>query len=122
MNAGSVSSFTYDANGNPASITDANHHTIAYTNDNMDRRSSRTDALLRTESISYDPNGNIAAVIDRKGQVTAFVYDGRQCPKVANFPQTAPAGNKPASLVARSTSRCGRKRKHQRQGSRLQTC
>lgn len=72
---GHVSSYTYDANGNPLTLSDASGHTTTYTFDVMDRRATRTDALLRQESLTYDLNGNVVTATDRKGQVTVFTYD-----------------------------------------------
>jgi RHS repeat-associated protein len=67
--------FTYDANRNLLTLTDALNHTTTYTYDTMDRVDTRTDPLSRGESYIYDDNGNLLEVTDRKGQVTSYTYD-----------------------------------------------
>src|SRR5205809_5912665 len=41
----------------------------------MDRKTSRTDPLLRPESYVYDNNGNLTTFTDRKSQITTTTYD-----------------------------------------------
>jgi RHS repeat-associated protein len=70
-----TTSFTYDANGNLLTLTDARGKTTTWTYDSMDRVATRTDPLTRAESFTYDLNGNLATWTDRKGQVTIYQYD-----------------------------------------------
>jgi len=66
---------SYDPNGNLLTVTDAKSQTTTYTYDNMDRLSTRTDALDRQESYQYDGVGNLIQFTDRKSQVSTFSYD-----------------------------------------------
>ena len=47
---GGTTGFGYDADSNLTSVADANSNQTTYTYDLMDRRSTRKDALLATES------------------------------------------------------------------------
>ena len=51
--------FTYDANGNLLSVTDARSNATTYTYDNMDRLATRVNPLTRSESYQYDLAGNM---------------------------------------------------------------
>ncbi|MEO6564469.1 MAG: RHS repeat-associated core domain-containing protein, partial [Casimicrobiaceae bacterium] len=70
-----VTGFTYDANSNLLTVTDAKSQQTGYTYSNMNRTATRKDPLLNTETYTYDNNGNVATVTDRKNQVTSYTYD-----------------------------------------------
>lgn len=70
-----TTSFTYDANSNLLSVTDAKSQQTVYTYNNMNRTATRKDPLLKIETYTYDNNGNVATVTDRKSQVTTNTYD-----------------------------------------------
>ena len=61
-------------------FVDAKGNATAFGYDAMDRRRTRTDALLRVETTVYDRNGNPTSFTDRKGQVSATVYDALDRP------------------------------------------
>jgi len=67
-----VTAFSYDANGNLLSVTDARNSVGSYVYDNMDRATTRRDPLLHDETYQYDLNGNLTQVTDRKEQVTSY--------------------------------------------------
>ncbi len=53
--------------------------------DALNRLSSRTDPLLRTETLVRDGNDNVTSRTDRKGQVTATTYDALDRPLVTTW-------------------------------------
>jgi YD repeat-containing protein len=67
---GGVTVFTYDADRNLTSVTDANGNKTTYTYDAMDQRASRKDALGAAATYAYDGNGNLTRFTDRRGTVT----------------------------------------------------
>jgi RHS repeat-associated protein len=77
---GGVTRMSYDPNGNLLGLTDARGNTTSYVYDTMDRRTTRTDALQRSESSAYDANGNPRQVTDRKSQTTNVTYDALDRP------------------------------------------
>ncbi|KAF4516168.1 hypothetical protein B566_EDAN000406 [Ephemera danica] len=70
-----ATAFTYDANSNLLTVTDAKSQQTVYTYNTMNRTATRKDPLLKTETYTYDNNGNVATVTDRKSQVTTYTYD-----------------------------------------------
>jgi RHS repeat-associated protein len=71
----SLTTFTYDKNGNLLTVKDARLKTTTYTYENMDRLSSRKDPLTKSETYTYDDNGNLLTFKDRKLQTTNYIYD-----------------------------------------------
>jgi len=71
-----TTSMTYDANGNPTSITDPLSHTMAFGYDEQERRTSYTDKLGRTVSWTYDASGRELTKTNRNGEVLTRTYDG----------------------------------------------
>jgi len=73
--------FTYDANGNPLSRTDALGDTWTSTYDNLDRQVTAksfpngTSSAADTTTYGYDLNGNVTSVTDGLGHVTSYTYD-----------------------------------------------
>jgi RHS repeat-associated protein len=72
---GHTTSFTYDANGNLASRTDANNHTWTYTYDADNRLVTVTAPDSSTTTYGYDAVGNLTSMTDAKGHTTVYTYD-----------------------------------------------
>jgi RHS repeat-associated protein len=70
-------SMAFDSNSNLIGLTNGLGGTTGYAYDNMDRPSSRADALLpaNTASLVYDEVGNLREFGNRKGQATTITYD-----------------------------------------------
>lgn len=75
-NSGTVTSYTYDSNGNVATVSDALNHTTTLSYDSHDRLIRSVDALGKTTSYGYDPGGNAASVTDPDGHITTYASDG----------------------------------------------
>jgi len=67
--------FSYDANGNLLTLTDAPNNVVSYAYDNMDRVQARTDPLLQVDGYQYNQKGSLTQRSDRKSQVTSYAYD-----------------------------------------------
>ncbi|WP_020075948.1 RHS repeat-associated core domain-containing protein [Cryocola sp. 340MFSha3.1] len=72
-----VSTYTYDRDGNLATITDPNGHTTRYTSDPSGRTTSETNPVGNTTSWMYTPAGRIAKTTTGTGATTALSYDKR---------------------------------------------
>ncbi|QDS86922.1 Putative deoxyribonuclease RhsC [Rosistilla ulvae] len=72
-----VTSFVYDAAGNPVETTDAAGSVTTVVFDSMDRPTVVRDDLGNESTTRYDRFGNIASVTDPNGNTTHFVYDAR---------------------------------------------
>ncbi len=68
--------FTYDANGNRASVTDAENHVSSSVYDERNLLWKTTDALNQVTEYAYDLNGNLKEIKDAKGNKTSYAYDG----------------------------------------------
>ncbi len=67
--------FTYDANGNLLSITDANGHTQRTTYNTLNRPITQSDPLSRTQQLFYTPRGELDYTIDTLDRTTNYTYD-----------------------------------------------
>ncbi len=65
----------YDIYMNRLRTLDARGNTTYFVYDQVDRLSSRKDALSNTTSFSYDPAGSLAAFTDARGSTTYYFYD-----------------------------------------------
>ena len=81
----STTKYTYDANGNLLTETDANNIVTTYKYDQMNNllSSSRPGinesdvSVTITKSMTYDNMGNIATSTDANGRVMTYTYDAR---------------------------------------------
>jgi RHS repeat-associated protein len=81
--APNTTAYTYDADGNAATIVDANQHTVRFTYDLLDRKVSQAaprDASTNvTTAWNHDPVGNVTAVIrpapSGASRTSAYSYD-----------------------------------------------
>ncbi len=68
--------FTYDANGNTATITDSLGNTSAYSYEpTFNRVTSITDALGNVFRYGYDAHGNILSATDPNGNTKSYTYN-----------------------------------------------
>ena len=80
-----TTTYTYDLNGNPLTIKDANNITTTYTYDLMDRQLSVSQPGLNengatvtiTTSQTYDWAGNVLTATDELARVSTYIYDKR---------------------------------------------
>jgi len=72
---GNATTYTYDANGNQASVTDANNHTTTYAYDGLNRVATVTAPGGATTSYSYDAAGNVVSRTDANNHLTTYTYD-----------------------------------------------
>lgn len=80
-----TTSYTYDADGNPVSATDANGHVANSTYNILDRRTQQTtyrdsaQTILLTRTWTYDPAGNTTSVTQpatsTTSRITAYQFD-----------------------------------------------
>jgi RHS repeat-associated protein len=69
-------SYTYDGLGNLASVTDANEHTTGYDDFNANGYPATiTDANNFTTRVAYDSRGHVTSVTDPEGNTSEYVYD-----------------------------------------------
>jgi YD repeat-containing protein len=70
-----VTKYTYDANGNELTQTDANNHTTTFTYDALGDELTRTLPDGESESFTYDSFGREATHTDFDGNVATYHYD-----------------------------------------------
>ncbi len=73
--------FTYDANGNPLTLTNGAGETTTFTYEPIfDRIDSITDPQGHVTSLGYDTRGNLTSITDALNQITGFEYDSSGLP------------------------------------------
>jgi len=70
-----TTSFTYDPNGNQASLTDAKNQPTTYTYDDFDRLTQTTYADTSFEQYAYDAASNLTSRLTPANQQILYVYD-----------------------------------------------
>jgi RHS repeat-associated protein len=70
-------SYTYNANGQPLTITDPNGNVTTYAYDATGDVSSETDPLGHVAKMIYDGEGKRLSTTDPNGLVTTYSYDAR---------------------------------------------
>ncbi len=74
---GMTEAYTYDAQNNITSVTDANGNTTTMTFDALGNVLTITDPLLSVVTMTYEPMSNrIATFEDGRGYTTSYTYDG----------------------------------------------
>ncbi len=69
---GHITSFTYDANGNVLTRTDADNKTWTYTYDSFNNVLTAIDPLTRTTTNVYNASGNLTSVTNALSQTTTY--------------------------------------------------
>ena len=73
--------YTYDAQGNRLTATDALGNTTTFTYDPVfNHVTSVTDQLKHTTSYTYDTSGNLLSITDANGNITQYSYDNTGLP------------------------------------------
>jgi RHS repeat-associated protein len=75
-NAGQLVQYSYEANGNVKTVTDAANHVTAYTYDEQNRVRTMTRPDNSVIRYDYDASGNLQFVTDPRGLRTEYRYDG----------------------------------------------
>ena len=73
--AGVTEQIAYDANGNPASVTDASGHETATQFNESGQLIAETDPSGNTTTYAYDANGNLTSITDGAGHATTIAYN-----------------------------------------------
>jgi RHS repeat-associated protein len=74
--AGQTTTFTYDNNGNPLTVTDGLKHKSVQVFDALNRLTKVTDANKGITQFTYDPHDRPLTVEDPDTNITSYVYDG----------------------------------------------
>ncbi len=72
---GPVTTYTHDAAGNVATLTDPDGNTTAFDYNGLNQESTETNPLAASRSYAYYPTGELKQVIDRDGRVTKYQFD-----------------------------------------------
>ena len=70
-----TTNYTYDANGNLKTVTDANLKTTTYSYDALNQLKTVEDPLMQATQYTYDQAGHLRFLTDAKTQTTGLVYD-----------------------------------------------
>jgi YD repeat-containing protein len=80
--------YTYDAQDNILTITDANGNTTEYVRDSWGRAKTIINAKGDMSSYTYDYAGNVTSSIDAKGNRTQYIYNSQNKLKKLIDPQS----------------------------------
>ncbi|MGC3980766.1 MAG: RHS repeat-associated core domain-containing protein [Steroidobacteraceae bacterium] len=104
-------SYSYDNNGNLASLTDPASRTTSYGYDALNRLVSQLGPASQTTGYGYDAQDNLTSVTDPKSLTTSYTYNGLGDLKQLSSPDTGvtqythdSAGNLNVSTDARTKS------------------
>lgn len=95
---------TYTANGQVASLSDANANTTSFSYDGFDRLSSTTWPGGSTEVLTYDADNNVLTRKTRAGPTIAYAYDTLNRLITKTPPSPAPVVSYGYDLAGRQTS------------------
>jgi RHS repeat-associated protein len=100
---GTVTTYTYDPDGNTERVVQDGTQISAYTYDANGNVLTATDANSKATTYTYDANGNLASETDPLGNTTTYTYDdaGRVLTRVD--PRGNTAGANPADFTWRWT-------------------
>jgi len=70
-----TTNFGYNSNGDLTSVTDPLSHTLSYTYDDVGNMLTQTDANSHTTSLAYDQLNRLTSVTNALSQQTTFGYD-----------------------------------------------
>ncbi|MEJ2169412.1 MAG: DUF6531 domain-containing protein, partial [Desulfobacterales bacterium] len=84
-----VTSYYYDAHGNPVSVVDAENKQTTFVYDDMGRVVSTTSPDTGTVSFVYDAAGNLVQKTDAKAVAVQYVYDLLNRLTQVNFPDSS---------------------------------
>jgi RHS repeat-associated protein len=68
--------YTYNANGDLATVKDSLNHVTTYAYDRHRRINHVTDANAGHTYLTYDPIGRLVQVKDPRNHITSYIYDG----------------------------------------------
>ena len=74
--SGQAQQYTYDLNGNPVSITEANAFVTTHQYDALNRLIQEVDAMGGVTRYRYDDRDRIETVTDPEGLTTRYIYNG----------------------------------------------
>ncbi|MFF4085178.1 DUF6531 domain-containing protein [Streptomyces sp. NPDC001777] len=100
---GNTTHRTYDAAGNPATVTDAAGKITEFTYDTANRLTEMKDPAGRVSKMTYDVMGNVASRTDASGAKTTYLYDGANRLET----MTTPRGNVEGADASKYTWKYG---------------
>jgi RHS repeat-associated protein len=94
-----TTSYTYDADGNVASVTDPAQSPFTSTYDGLDRLIRTQDALGYTGKLTYDGDNNVVTHVDSRGTLFTATYDNLNRLLTQSVKETLSNGGLPLTLT-----------------------